>query len=339
MAKKQITIPVFIPHMGCPHRCAFCNQWQTSASKGVPDRDYIKNQIEKYTSKMPPSVNHIEVAFFGGSFTGIPGEKQAEFLSALEPYIQNKTIDGIRLSTRPDYIDIKRLELLKKYNVSTIELGVQSFSEEVLKASKRGHGSDDIFKAIDLIKSAGFDLVIQLMPGLPEDTKELSVNAAITAASLKPAAVRIYPTVVMENTELANMYRNKDYKPLDMENAVETCKEMYLIFMENNIPVIRMGLHPLTPEETKNIITGPYHPALGFLVKSRIKRDLLEEILKKSLHGNSAKNREIRLNTPMYKKEEYIGNKKENIIYLEEKFKLSKLEYSFSDIENPFFEI
>jgi histone acetyltransferase (RNA polymerase elongator complex component) len=321
MAKKQVTIPIFVPHLGCPHRCVFCNQWESSGERKVPDADSIKEKIELYLSTIPDSVERIEVAFFGGSFTGIEPEKQEEFLSAPYRFKKAGLIHAIRLSTRPDYIDEEKLQLLKNLEVETVELGAQSFSDRVLSASGRGHRVVDTYKAIDLLKRDGFKLVIQLMPGLPEDSIDSSLRSAEIAASLKPASVRIYPTVVLEKTRLAEMYRAGRYRALSLEEAIEICKEMLLIFSNKGIPVIRMGLHPFSDNERENIIAGPYHPAFGFLVKSRVKREIMENRVSEALNDSDFNSSEtLKLVIPEIEREEFIGYKRENLTYLRDKY-------------------
>ncbi len=335
MAKKQITIPIFIPHMGCPHCCVFCNQWKISSAEKKPNPDKIKNTIELYLSRISFSVEKVELAFFGGSFTAIPFEEQEFFLSAVKPYMDKGVINSIRLSTRPDYIDRKRLDLLAAYGVSTVELGVQSFSNEVLKLSERGHGAEDVYKAIELLKLYGFRTGIQLMPGLPGDSFSASIDSASSASALAPDDVRIYPAVVLKGTGLARMYREGKFSPLTVDEAVEVSAAMYKIFMEKEINVIRIGLHPLDFHE-ETVIAGPYHPALGFLVKSRYKRDILEAAIKKS---TIKENRNpLILVVPSLCAEEYIGMKKCNIGYIRNLYKNRKVEYVIRDVKSPYIE-
>jgi histone acetyltransferase (RNA polymerase elongator complex component) len=321
MSKKQITIPIFIPHMGCPHRCIFCNQWKTSGSKVIPEAKAIKEKIEVYLSKRSETVERTEIAFFGGSFTGMPLETQRELLLIASDYKKRRMLDAIRLSTRPDYIDAGELEFLKYFGVDTIELGVQSFSDYVLAASNRGHSADQAHDAIELVKKYGFKLVIQLMPGLPEDSEEGSIRSASLAATHKPDQARIYPAVVLANTGLAELYHQKKYAPLEQEEAIELCKKMLLIFNENNIPVIRIGIHPLDLEGEQDIIAGPYHPAFGFLVRSRMQRDVMESGIIDFLKVNSSRPvRKIDIVIPYKTKEECIGMRKTNIDFLKKRF-------------------
>ncbi len=321
MPKKQVTIPIFIPHLGCRHKCCFCNQGHTGGSAGNLDAEYIKNKIDTHLMNIPSSVERIETAFFGGSFTGIDMAIQEKILAPVHEYLIKGRIHGIRVSTRPDYITPQKLDLLKKYGVYMVELGVQSFSAEVLNASKRGHGPEDIFNAVELLKKYGFSFILQLMPGLPGDSEERSLKSAAAAALLAPAGVRIYPAVVVRDTELMDLYGKGLYTPLSMEEAVELCRKIHGIMAERNIPVIRTGLHPVDGKELHNIIAGPYHPSFGFFVKSRIKRAAMESFLDRyfsSPEGITMK--PVTIVIPWEQKEEYIGYRHGNIEYLKGKY-------------------
>ncbi len=298
----------------------------------IPDTLFIQKKILKYSKSIPETIKQIEVAFFGGSFTGIAKKLQKKLLSAVQPYIKSGLIKNIRLSTRPDYIDSEKLELLKNYNVKTIELGVQSFNEDVLLNAQRGHNAEDVYRAIEMIREYNFDLVIQLMPGLPGDNDQISLKNATISANLKPAGVRIYPTVILKDTLLEKLYYEKKYTPLSLEQAVHRSSLMLKIFNEKNIPVIRMGLHPIKVEELSSIIAGPYHTAFGFLVKARLKRNLLEAKIKNYLKNNQCNILHILI--PDKNKEEYIGLRKESIKYLQNLFTNIKLLYTFSDKAN-----
>ncbi len=335
MAKKQVTIPIFIPHQGCPHRCVFCNQWQTTGIKALPDKEYITEKIRSHLSRIAPSVERIEAAFFGGSFTGIPAEYQRELLGAAREFLESGRIHGIRLSTRPDYIDAERLSLLKQFGVDTVELGVQSFSDRVLDAAGRGHDAAAVFRAVALLRERGFRFVIQLMPGLPGDTMEESLRSAETAAGLEPDGVRVYPAVVLRGTGLAALYESKAYSPLTLGEAVEVCSRMQLVFNRSGIPVIRMGLHPFDPAEEKNILAGPYHPSFGYLVKSRLRRGEMEEKISSSLREDPLPSGgAVTILLPFKAKEECLGHRKENMSYLREKFNDLTIHYRISGRED-----
>jgi len=329
MAKQQITIPIFIPHLGCPHRCIFCNQWQATSALALPGPGQIDERIREYMPRIKKSVRRVELAFFGGSFTGIRKDVQESFLAAAHRHLEAGIIQGIRLSTRPDYISEETLDLLRKYDVSTIELGVQSFDECVLKASNRGHTAADVYTAVERIRNNGFDFVIQLMPGLPYDSRESSLDSARRAAELKPSAVRIYPAIVLSGTAMEKLFRTGAYTPLSLDEAVDLCKDMYLIFKSFSVPVIRMGLHPFSPGQTHVVVAGPYHPSFGYLVKSRARRNELVASINKHLHSPAGiTGRSIHVVIPENFKEEFIGIKKENMQYLKEFFKLDNVVYS-----------
>jgi histone acetyltransferase (RNA polymerase elongator complex component) len=316
MAKKQVTIPIFLPNQGCPNRCIFCNQGKSLGSSQVTTLTEAEAKIQVYLAKISHSIEIIEVAFFGGNFTGLPIKVQVEFLQMAFRFKQQGSIHRIRLSTRPDFLNPEKMKLLAKYQVDTIELGVQSFSNEVLNASARGHSAEDVYRAVELCRLFQINFVLQLMAGLPGDSREGAVSSAKRAALLKPAAVRIFPAVVLKDTVLAGLYLKGMYQPLDMNEAIEICKEMYLIFRENNIPVIRMGLHPFADED---IVAGPYHPSFGFFVKARVKRDELEQKISEILSGGDME-LSLHIQLPNIGKEEYLGYKRENIRYLQSKF-------------------
>lgn len=333
MPKRQVTIPIFIPHLGCGHRCIFCNQWEATATTEIPAPETIDALILQYAPHIKKSVTRIELAFFGGSFTGIRKEVQEAFLATARRHLDAGRIHGIRLSTRPDYISEESLDLLREYRVSTIELGVQSFDDDVLEAAGRGHSAADVVTAAGRIADYGFNLVIQLMPGLPRETRDSALRSARAAADLVPDAVRIYPAVVLAGTAMERLYREKSYTPLSLDAAVDICRDMYQIFLSRNIPVIRMGLHPFSPGQSGTIIAGPYHPSFGFLVKSRARRDEMAGIIDTHLRSKGTRTIDaIRMVIPENFKEEYIGNHKDNIRYLERLFNLTGIDYTVGPV-------
>lgn len=240
--QKQYVIPVFVPHLGCPNDCIFCNQKTISGEQKQVTKEDVANTVEYYLSSFKEDNAYIEIAFFGGSFTGIDVEKQEELLSAAYEFIKQGKVNGIRLSTRPDYIDKEILKRLKKYKVTTIELGVQSSNDYILKRCGRGHTFEDVKNASKLIRRFGFTLGHQMMCGLPESTRLDELNTAKDLAKLKPKIVRIYPVLVLKGTKLAKEYENGEYEPLSCNQAVEICKELYYFFQSKKIQVIRMGL-------------------------------------------------------------------------------------------------
>lgn len=333
MSKQQITIPVFIPHSGCPHCCVFCNQWRVTGVSEKVTIESLHKTIESYLSAVPQTVKKIEIAFFGGSFTAIPSDEQIEYLSAVQPYIEQGIIHSVRISTRPDYIDKVKLGILKKYHVETVELGVQSFSDDVLNASGRGHSSSHVTDAVSLLKDFGFRTGIQLMPGLPSDNFERSIYSAERTVELRPDDIRIYPAVVLKDTAMEKMFNENKFVPLTIEAAVDLCSVMYGMFIEKGINVIRMGLHPMDLSGG-NVVAGPYHVALGFMIKSRYRRGVLEKVIKNAV-DRSPGTKNLSVIIPEKMKEEFIGMKKENIFYIKDKFFLTQLDYTFGNIEIP----
>ena len=284
--KKEYIIPIFVPHLGCPNDCTFCNQKKISGqTKNVKAED-VKNTIEYYLNNFKDDNKYIEVAFFGGSFTGIDVDKQKELLSVAYEYIKNKKIDSIRISTRPDYINKEILQMLKSYGVKTIELGVQSTNDYILNKSKRGHTFEDVKKASKLIRKNGFILGHQMMVGLPESTRQDEINTAKDLIKLKPKIVRIYPVLVIKGTQLEKDYESGEYTPLNVEQAVETAKDLLVLFNKKKINVIRIGLqntNEITDPNTKKsqVVAGPYHPAFRQLVESRLWYDNIANEIKK----------------------------------------------------------
>ena len=284
--KKEYIIPIFVPHLGCPNDCTFCNQKKISGqTKNVKAED-VKNTIEYYLNNFKDDNKYIEVAFFGGSFTGIDVDKQKELLSVAYEYIKNKKIDSIRISTRPDYINKEILQMLKSYGVKTIELGVQSTNDYILNKSKRGHTFEDVKKASKLIRKNGFILGHQMMVGLPESTRQDEIKTAKDLIKLKPKIVRIYPVLVIKGTQLEKDYESGEYTPLTVEQAVETAKDLLVLFNKKKINVIRIGLqntNEITDPNTKKsqVVAGPYHPAFRQLVESRLWYDNIANEIKK----------------------------------------------------------
>ncbi len=335
MTKHHITIPVFVPHLGCAHRCSFCDQWSTTSAGTMPGPELIDETVRRYMPHVGESVNRIELAFFGGSFTGIRKEIQESFLASALRHLEEKTIHGIRLSTRPDYISDDALTLLKKYRVTIIEIGVQSLDDTVLLSSNRGHTVRDVFNAVECVKKHGFDFVIQLMPGLPGETRASALRSARLASEMGPSAVRIYPAVVLKNTPLERLFAAGEYSPLSLEGAVELCKELYQIFLSRSIPVIRIGLHPLSPGQVINVIAGPYHPSFGFLVKARVRRDYMASHVDRYLRNNTGKQTgNIRMILPDKNTEEFIGSGRENIQFLKNHFNLEGIHYCVGPVSD-----
>ena len=311
--KKQYIIPIFVPHLGCPNDCVFCNQKSISGQTKQVTKEDVKNIIEEHLKYIKKD-SKVEVAFFGGSFTGIEEAKQEELLSAAYEYIKQKKVDSIRISTRPDYIDKKILKRLKKYKVKTIELGVQSANDYILKKAGRGHTFEDVVKASKLIRWYGFDLGHQMMVGLPESTTVDEINTAKQLIKLKPKMVRIYPVLVIKNTKLEKDYNEGKYKPLTVTQAVEVCKELVKLFVKKHIEVIRIGLQPTdtitNPDNDKSeVVAGPFHPAFRQLVESGMWYDVIVEKIKQL----NTKVKEVVVTVNPADVNNVIGQRKDNI--------------------------
>ena len=276
---KHANISLFVPHMGCPHQCSFCNQKTISGSVKELTPDEVTATLETAVADGIDSEN-TEIAFFGGSFTAIPREYMVSLLEATKPYIKARRFCGIRISTRPDAIDEEILGILKEYGVTSIELGAQSTDEEVLLLNRRGHTRQDIINASALIRENGFSLGLQMMTGLLGDTDEKSLKTCEDIISMKPDTVRIYPTITLEGTHLGDLYKSGGYNPQSLDDAVSLCGKLLKRFYDNNIRVIRLGLHSGGNVE-EGYLAGPYHPAFGELCQSAIYLDCAIDEIKR----------------------------------------------------------
>lgn len=317
--KKEYIIPVFVPHLGCPNDCIFCNQKSISGQKKKATKEETKKTIEYFLNNIKDKDAKKEIAFFGGSFTGIDEKTQEELLGIAYEYIEKGEIDSIRISTRPDYINKEILKRLKKYKVKTIELGVQSANDYVLGRANRGHTFEDVKKASKLIRRYGFDLGHQMMVGLPESNRNDEINTAKLLIKLKPKMVRIYPVLVVKGTRLEEEYKEGVYEPLSLVQAIETCKILVRMFSDKKIDVIRVGLQNTdeisNPDEKQSeVIAGPFHPAFRQLVESSMWYDAIVEKIKKL----NAKVKEVEVTVNPIDVNNVIGHKKENIIKLKD---------------------
>ena len=338
---KHYNIPIFINHFGCPNSCVFCNQKKIN---GI-ETDLTVEDIEKIIGihlKTLPKKSHIEVAFFGGTFTGLQIETQIKYLEIAQKYIKENQIQGIRISTRPDYIDESNLKILKKYNVTLIELGIQTLDSAVLIKSERNYTYEIVKTACYLIKKHDFLLGVQMMIGLPGSSFESDYFTCIELVKFNPDVARIYPTLVIVGTKLQEMYIRKDYTPLSLENAIKISKKIYAFFQINGINIIRVGLQPSDNLQKDGvIIDGPFHPAYRELVIGEIYFDFLKRILDKenkleifsnernisSIVGINKKNKNrlgqkfhIKIDNKIDKESIFVNNKKYCIfdIYKEE---------------------
>ena len=317
--KKKYVIPVFVPHLGCPNDCIFCNQKSISGQKSNMTKEKAKEIIENYLKSIDKENAQIEIAFFGGSFTAIEEERQEELLQVASEFVKSGQVSSIRVSTRPDAIDKNILKRLKKYKVKTIELGVQSSNNYILKRINRGHTFEDVKRAAKLIRWNGFRLGVQMMVGLPESTTIDEINTAKELIKLKPKMVRIYPVLVIKNTPLEKELEKGTYKPLTVVQAVEVCKEIVRLFYDKNIDIIRIGLQPTDEisepgSEKSEVVAGPYHPAFRQLVESAMWYDAIVGKIKRL----NVKVKEVEVTVNPVDANNVIGHKKENVKNLKE---------------------
>ncbi len=291
---NPLIIPIFIMNKGCPHRCIFCNQ-KITAGNFPPEitKELFDSEVNSYLSWNKDKSRDVEIAFYGGSFTGIDPAYQEKLLSWAYSFIQKGLVNSIRISTRPDYISEDNISVLKKYNVTTVEIGAQSFVDEVLHFAQRGHDAVATQSTVKILKDHGFRTGLHLMAGLPKDTKEGFIYSLDKTVELKPDIVRINPVIVFNGTTLAEEFRTEKYRPLELSDAVELCALAWQKLSTAGIRVIRIGLQ-LTPEMEKNgaVVAGPIHPALGNLVLSSVFYDYTIKLLGKI----SPDTREIRFN-------------------------------------------
>ena len=278
MSARESIIPVFVPHLGCPNDCVFCNQRRISGSTMPATPDDVEKAISN-AAALPRTGVKRQLAFYGGSFTAIPDAEQTALLAAAKAHLDTGEIDAIRLSTRPDAIDEAILKRLKYYGVETIELGAQSMCDEVLSLSGRGHTAAEVEAASKMIKAAGFRLILQMMTGLPGDTKERSIETAKKIIALAPDGVRVYPTVIVRDTALFDLWQAGRYKEHSVDEAVDWCAALVPLFDAAGIPIIRLGLNPTEELSGGAAVGGAYHPALGELVKSRLMLYRAREVL------------------------------------------------------------
>ncbi len=290
--KKPLIIPIFIPHSGCPHMCAFCDQSIiTNTKPRLPDQDKIEeitNEFLGFKGKRSP----VQLAFFGGNFLGLDPSYIRKVLNIASKLKQSNKIDSVRFSTRPDTISKVNLDLIKEFPVSTIELGVQSMNDEVLAISNRGHTSQCTIDAASLLKEYGYEIGMQMMVGLPDETASLTLKSAKAILNLKPDFLRIYPLIVLKGSLVADWYNSGKYEPLNLDECVSIVKKIYILFNDQNIPIIRMGLQSSEMSLNDNsLVAGPWHPAFGHLVLSEIffdaSKSIINSILTKNPDNNS----------------------------------------------------
>lgn len=302
---KHINVALFVPDEGCPHQCSFCNQKTISGKTKKLTVGDIDEAVKIASVK---SGGKGEIAFFGGSFTAIEKDYMLSLLERAKHYIDEGLFEGIRISTRPDCIDEEILSVLKKYSVTSIELGCQSMDDEVLFKNGRGHTAEDVEKAARLIKQHGFEFGVQMMTGLYGDSDEGAIKTAEKLISLRPDTARIYPTVVLENTRLCELYRRGEYEPQTVEKAAELCSRLLLMFHEKNIRVIRLGLHSGGNVE-EGFVAGAYHPAFKEICESKI---YLKKVLR-LIEENGIPKGNITLTVNKKSVSALVGQKRSNI--------------------------
>lgn len=279
MTQKHSNISIFVPHIGCPNMCSFCNQRHITGANKAPSQQDVIDAVEVAVNSTRYNPKNTEIAFFGGSFTAINRNYMLSLLTAANYFVKNGTVSGIRISTRPDAIDDEILKILKEYGVTSIELGAQSLNDNVLLSNNRGHTALEVENTCKLIKKYKFNLGLQMMTGLYSDCNEYAISTAEKIIKLCPDTVRIYPTLVLKNTDLAALYSDNKYKPQTLEEAVDLCSNLLLMFEVANIKVIRLGLHSI---EKDSYIAGPWHPAFSEICYSKLFLKKAIEMLKDS---------------------------------------------------------
>lgn len=269
MTARAHIIPVFVPNLGCPHACVFCNQRRISGSLTPATAEDVRRAVLQAAASTPEGAKR-QLAFYGGSFTAVPADRQERLLAAAQPFLADGTLSALRVSTRPDAVDDAALVRLRRFGVETVELGAQSMDDGVLALSGRGHTAGDVTEAAKRVKAAGFKLILQMMTGLPGSDDARDLETARALAALAPDGVRIYPTVIVRDTALCELWRAGRYREHTVEDAVRVCAQLLPIFEAAGIPVIRLGLNPTEELTAGGAVGGAYHPALGELVRARI---------------------------------------------------------------------
>jgi histone acetyltransferase (RNA polymerase elongator complex component) len=323
MDRRPFIVPVFVPHGGCPHHCVFCNQKSiTGHGDATLSPGQVRNRISRFLEHKGSRRGLVEVAFYGGSFLALPATYQRALMDEAQDFIEKGRVNSLRFSTRPDTIAITSLDTLNPYSVGAIELGAQSMDNAVLSLCQRGHRAEDTCRAVALLKSRGFAVGIQIMPGLPGDTTQSIIETGRRVASLEPDFVRIYPTIVVKHTVLEKWFLSGRYEPLTLDQAVETSKTLWLLFEKHNIPVIRMGLQPndslLAPG---NVVAGPFHPAFGHLVYSEV----FFHLAVRELERQRGLSKKVTLAVFPNAVPKTVGQNKRNVERLAERFNLDAI--------------
>ena len=323
---KHYNIPIFLPELACPYRCVYCNQFHITGNSDVVKPEDVKNIIDSHLASFKEENRFVEVAFFGGNFTGLPVKMQNDYLEVVQPYLDKNLVHGIRCSTRPDYISLQRVKKIKHLGMRNIELGAQSTNDEVLKHCKRGHTYNDIVEASQIILSEDITLGLQMMIGLPYDSEEKDFQTAKDIVNLGAKETRIYPCIVVKDTELEALYRDGDYKALSINEAVSRSSKLYSYFIENQVKVLRIGLHQSDELDKGGYVAGPYHKNFAEMVfshiwKEKLTHDLFLEDTRPCASTIETKNRKITINVPASQINHAIGWNGENKRMLSEWFR------------------
>ncbi len=309
---KHYNIPVFLPELACPYRCVYCNQFSITGLNDIVKAEDVKHIIDSHLASFKEENRFVEVAFFGGNFTGLPLQMQNDYLDAVQPYLDKGLINGIRCSTRPDYITQQRVKEIKQLGMLNIELGAQSTDNEILKHCKRGHSFEDIAEASQIILSEGITLGLQMMIGLPSSSEATDLQTAKDIVNLGAKETRIYPCIVVKDTELEIMHHSGEYQALTIEDAVRRSAKLYSYFTENDVKVLRIGLHTSDELDSTAYVAGPYHKNFAEMVFSHIWKEKFENIKTES--------KNIIINVPESQINHAIGWKGENKKLLSERF-------------------
>ncbi len=330
--KKHANIPVFIPHLGCPNQCVFCDQRFISGTQEFCEADVAKN-VEAALETVKKSGKTAEIAFFGGSFTGIERDLMIRLLDLAQSYVDAGDVMGIRMSTRPDYITEEIVDILKNYSISQVELGLQSMSENVLLASKRGHTSADAIRACSKLKSAGISFVGQMMVGLPASTPEDEVKCAEMICDMGADGARIYPTVVFCRTELEDMAKRGEYVPLELGEAVQRSADVLEVFLRRGVPCLRIGLcKSESLHDSGKYFAGPAHAAIGEAVKSEVYRRRVA----KALDGADVRGKNAEFTVSKGEVSALVGLSGSNKEFFIKEFGIKKMKFTEDSSMQPF---
>lgn len=333
LPQKPFVVPIFIPHLGCPHRCVFCNQRQTTGhGEHIPTTDELHQEITRFLSYRKDPDRYTEISFFGGNFLGLKPDQIRFFLSQGAQYVCNGTVNGLRFSTRPDTITTTTLGILSDFPVTTVEIGIQSMNEKVLHLTRRGHTAHDSRTAVAMLKPKVYRLGLQMMVGLPGDTVEQALYTAHEIAAMQPDFVRIYPTLVLEGSMLAQWHAQGRYTPQTLNDSVNLVQTIWAFFTRKKINVIRMGLQPTTDLNTQaGVLAGPFHPAFGELVYAASwYKALKNHLANQQLEGQIL---EISVHPAMLSR--LKGHKRKNFQRLQKEFQLADIK-SYPDPELPY---